>query len=199
LASGVSPAGTAGNTKTKLHRFTIQRSGNQATGLTALTPIEVSNPTGVDQGFGFAGVISSMSEHPVSGDLYVMGFSLPRFSDTQTFSGSESIFTLPTLAIVNPSGPASVSASQINCDATTPVKLPISGVFRRGNPEPPCPRGDTNGDRRVENADLQAVLDAWNAPLGDPRYNPNADFNHNNIVSNEDLQVILDTWADVCP
>jgi endonuclease/exonuclease/phosphatase family metal-dependent hydrolase len=62
----------------------------------------------------------------------------------------------------------------------------------------PCV-GDTNGDRRVDNADLQALLDAWAAAAGDPRYNPAADFDSDGVVGNTDLQVVLDHWADACP
>jgi hypothetical protein len=205
LASSVSTGGTAGDTLTQVHRYTINRSAGDVTSLTALTPITINNPTGTDQCSDpsipdFVATIIAMPEHPVTGNLYVTGFSMPRFCENATFNGTESIFTLPTLAIVNPDGPTSVTASQINCNPSAPatsLKLPIGAIFRESSA--PCPAGDTNGDRRVDNADLQAILDAWNAPLGDPRYNPDADFNHNNIVSNEDLQVILDTWADTCP
>jgi choice-of-anchor B domain-containing protein len=60
-----------------------------------------------------------------------------------------------------------------------------------------CP-GDTNGDGRVDNADLQAVLDAWASSTGDPNYDPAADFDGNGQVENVDLQVILDNWANIC-
>jgi hypothetical protein len=61
----------------------------------------------------------------------------------------------------------------------------------------PCP-GDTNGDQVVDNADLQAVLDAWASMTGDPNYNPDADLNDDGQVENADLQAILDNWAKTC-
>jgi catechol 2,3-dioxygenase-like lactoylglutathione lyase family enzyme len=63
--------------------------------------------------------------------------------------------------------------------------------------ESPCP-GDTNGDGVVDNADLQAILDGWQATIGAPNYNPNADFNNDGIIDNFDLQVILDYWMRAC-
>jgi hypothetical protein len=65
-------------------------------------------------------------------------------------------------------------------------------------PAAPCP-GDANGDRVVDNADLQAILDAWASSSGDPRYDPAADFNGNGSVGNEDLQELLDHGGDTCP
>jgi hypothetical protein len=62
----------------------------------------------------------------------------------------------------------------------------------------PCP-GDTNADWQVDNADLQAVLDAWASRTGDPNYDAAADLNDDGHVENADLQGILDNWARGCP
>jgi hypothetical protein len=70
--------------------------------------------------------------------------------------------------------------------------------FSCTDPATPCP-GDTNGDQVVDNADLQAVLDAWASMTGDPNYNPDADLNDDGTVENADLQEILDYWANTCP
>jgi hypothetical protein len=61
-----------------------------------------------------------------------------------------------------------------------------------------CP-GDADGDRRVDNLDLQALLDAWASVTGDPNYDPGADFDDDGRVDNNDLQVLLDNWQRVCP
>jgi glucose/arabinose dehydrogenase len=62
----------------------------------------------------------------------------------------------------------------------------------------PCP-GDTNGDRVVDNGDLQAILDAWASQTGDPDYDASADLNGDGIVENTDLQEVIDHWARTCP
>jgi hypothetical protein len=58
--------------------------------------------------------------------------------------------------------------------------------------------GDNNGDCVVENQDLQAVLDAWNATTNDPDYSYCADYNDDGIVENFDLQQLLDDWGHNC-
>jgi hypothetical protein len=62
----------------------------------------------------------------------------------------------------------------------------------------PCP-GDVDGDRRVDNVDLQALLDSWMTMPPDPRYNPWVDFNRDGKIDNVDLQEILDNWMRPCP
>jgi hypothetical protein len=63
---------------------------------------------------------------------------------------------------------------------------------------PDCP-GDTNGDQQVNNADLQAILDAWASSTGDPNYDAGADLDGSGTVDNADLQELLDHWATSCP
>jgi 1,4-alpha-glucan branching enzyme len=80
------------------------------------------------------------------------------------------------------------------------ITIPQMGllVFRFGSPPPPdCP-GDTNGDNVVDNADLQAILDAWASETGDPNYDAGADLNDDGQVENADLQELLDNWARTC-
>jgi subtilisin-like proprotein convertase family protein len=75
----------------------------------------------------------------------------------------------------------------------------IDDVRIKGVPPPAdCP-GDTNGDRMVDNADLQAILDAWASMTGDPEYTDGADLNDDGTVDNFDLQELLDNWAQPCP
>jgi hypothetical protein len=62
----------------------------------------------------------------------------------------------------------------------------------------PCP-GDATGDGSVDNADLQAILDAWASSSGDPNYSAVADFNSDGVIDNADLQALLDHWATNCP
>jgi hypothetical protein len=60
-----------------------------------------------------------------------------------------------------------------------------------------CP-GDATGDGQVDNADLQALLDAWASISGDPDFNPAVDFDDDGSIGNGDLQVLLDHWAQSC-
>jgi glucose/arabinose dehydrogenase len=60
-----------------------------------------------------------------------------------------------------------------------------------------CP-GDADGDRIVENGDLQIVLDSWSKARPDPAYDVRADFNCDGTIENADLQALLDNWAVVC-
>jgi hypothetical protein len=70
------------------------------------------------------------------------------------------------------------------------------GAYEFGSP-PFCP-GDANLDGRVDNEDLQRVLDAWARSIGEPGYDAAADFNHDGQVENADLQTLLEHWAAVC-
>jgi probable HAF family extracellular repeat protein len=72
-----------------------------------------------------------------------------------------------------------------------------SWLVRIGPPPPYCP-GDTNGDGIVDNADLQAVLDAWGATVGSPAFRCNADLANDGVIGNADLPVLLDNWATDC-
>jgi hypothetical protein len=62
----------------------------------------------------------------------------------------------------------------------------------------PCP-GDATLDGKVDNDDLQLLLDAWAAVSPDPRYDPRVDFDGDGMIGNSDLQVLLDHWAQMCP
>jgi hypothetical protein len=55
--------------------------------------------------------------------------------------------------------------------------------------------GDVDHDGDVDNADLQAILDAWASCSGDPSFDPNADFDDSGCIDNADLQALLDHWG----
>lgn len=61
----------------------------------------------------------------------------------------------------------------------------------------PCP-GDTNGDGVVNFIDLNAVLGAFGASLGQPAYSPGADLNADGIVDFLDLNVVLSNYGASC-
>jgi hypothetical protein len=191
LASAYSDPGLS---QTRLYRFSITRSGSVATNVALSSTVLIDNPTGVDQGYGFFGVVTGVTEHPTTGELYLTGFTAPRYGDDATFSGAETLFTLPTFRQVGTTEPGPLTASALTAAACNGLALPVSIAYWGGD----CP-GDATGDRHVENADLQALLDSWNRSVGHPQYNPAADFDASGTVENADLQILLDNWARVCP
>ncbi|MFG0252364.1 MAG: hypothetical protein ACF8NJ_05760 [Phycisphaerales bacterium JB038] len=62
---------------------------------------------------------------------------------------------------------------------------------------PPCP-GDVDGDGDVDQADLGALLAAYNTTAGDPDYNPNADFDNDGDVDQSDLGTLLGNFNTNC-
>jgi hypothetical protein len=67
-----------------------------------------------------------------------------------------------------------------------------------------CP-ADVTGDRAVDDLDVGALLEAWQArweaPPGprDANYNYYADVERDGRIDNRDLQAVLDHWLQTCP
>lgn len=70
-------------------------------------------------------------------------------------------------------------------------------VFGRGAAPPPC-AGDTNGDNAVDFLDLNNVLSAFGAALGQPAYIPGADLNDDDVVDFLDLNIVLSFFGTAC-
>lgn len=59
--------------------------------------------------------------------------------------------------------------------------------------------GDINGDGKVDQADLGALLTAYNATFGQPAYNVKADFDKNGTIDQADLGTMLQVYGTNCP
>jgi hypothetical protein len=126
--------------------------------------------------------------------LYGMRSSAPRIQISCDGGASFDAFA---------TGLSSAGVSHATAASTTPYGSRLffasgSGTFAARGCGVSC-RGDTNGDGRIDNVDLQAVLNAWAEASGDPDYSPAADLNGDGIIGNADLQVLLESWASECP
>ncbi len=100
--------------------------------------------------------ITAIQEAP-TGDLYVMGFSAPRFPANEPLDPAvDAIFTTPALAVVPAAcswattGPPTVIQAAVitGTDPTLPLALPISALLDAGHP------ADLNGDGLVDAGDF---------------------------------------------
>ncbi|MHA2403941.1 MAG: hypothetical protein ACXADH_13180, partial [Candidatus Kariarchaeaceae archaeon] len=89
LASSVNSLPDA---KTRVFRFNIQYSGNSVVGITYDDFIDINNPVAGDMGYGYFAAITSITENPVNGSLYVTGFTSPKYGDDDTFNNFDPIF-----------------------------------------------------------------------------------------------------------
>ncbi len=139
--------------ETRVHRFSIERSGDAVTGLVSDGAFDIINPTGDAQSCGtgecgHSAAITSLMENPNTGHLYVTGFTTPRFRDdlnpmSPPFSGATgSLLATPTLAVIdNPESATGAFASiAIDCDG---LSLPVAAMFL---PEPAPGDCDADGD-----------------------------------------------------
>ncbi|GMV98293.1 MAG: hypothetical protein AMXMBFR83_26450 [Phycisphaerae bacterium] len=125
--------------KTRVYRFSIQRSGGGSViGLSADGSIDVNNPTTGDLGYGLVCTISTIIA-AADGKLYCLGLTVPKVpADLDTGdplydalfgpypTPLEPVFSTPTLAIVPSSFSGPVAASALSCHG---LALPISGVI----------------------------------------------------------------------
>ena len=200
IARGAEPA-TDGSTR--IYRFQIERSGDNAVGITAAGSVTLSNPVSPDLGYGHGGTVTKILEDLSDGSLVVVGFTLARFHpDADVGDGSPfdpetgEIFTLPHVAEIAPAtewGSApTITSSVLVCHD---LALPVSAVLLAVE-SPPQP-GDVDGDGDVDLADLQLLLAAYGASTGDPNYNADADFDDDGDVDLADLQFLLSNYGAV--
>jgi hypothetical protein len=112
-----------------------------------------------------------------AGGLYQSTFQFGGFDPNKDPNMDGNLFAQLSLALLSPS----------------PAGSPCQG-------DPDC-FGDQNGDCRIDNSELQMLLDSWNAPDDPPfdtGYVPSLDFDGSHRIDNGDLQVILDKWGNDC-
>ena len=200
IVRGAEPA-TDGSTR--IYRFQIERSGDNAVGITAAGSVTLSNPVPPDLGFGHGGTVTKILEEPLDGSLVVVGFTLARFPpDADVGDGTPfdpetgEIFTLPHVAEIASatdwSGQPTIASSVLDC---ADLALPVSAVLL-AEESPPQP-GDVDGDGDVDLADLQLLLAAYGATTGDSNYNVDADFDDDGDVDLADLQFLLSNYGAV--
>lgn len=148
---------TLPDAQSRLYRFDIQRgAGNEVLDLVSNGFIEIDHPVGqqlacVGQPCPQIGGITSITQNPANGDLYVLGFSAPQPDDSflvtdPIFNNSQSgqLLATPTLVVVDLSTNGPVSASAIGCAVTSnALSLPVSAVFVGGGVPGDC---DQDGD-----------------------------------------------------
>jgi hypothetical protein len=163
LASSIEqPATLPDLPTTRVFRFDIQRTGDQATGISANGVMEIENPTEGTYDDHFA-TITDMRENS-DGALYVAGVTGPRFSEYHEFDTSvDPIFTMATLAVI-PSSFDSVTVDELVCHD---LALPLSLMFLDGSCS--SPRSDINGDGDVDGDDFLTFSLCYNGSLKLPQ------------------------------
>jgi hypothetical protein len=113
-------------------------------------PVDLST----NQGLGHVAAITAIAEDPVTGKLWVAGYTAPRFDPTAAlpFTTGDDMFTTPTLAII-PSGTtwSTTTPTQISAEpyiACHSLAQPLSMVFLGGLP------ADFDDDSDVDGEDL---------------------------------------------
>jgi hypothetical protein len=143
----------------------------------------------------FVSTITSMTEDPGDGTLYVTGFTAPKFKEDAVFPPfGIDFFTTPMLAVVSPDSNDLVKATAIEgCD----LALPLSIVWTVSDPNADTCRnpdecaGQSNGDAtcdgNVNLADLFALKASFGkcAPWTPPECCP--DFTQDNCINLADL------------
>jgi len=170
IAAGLS--GTS-SSQAKVYRFTIVRSGNEATGVTldntnGYTVSDMRQVTALAEG--------------LNGAIYAVGFQAPTFDVNHAFANDADLFTTPAIAQL-PAAIGSVTAQVITGGN---LALPISVVL--ANTGCPGPVGDFNGDQVVNAADVPGFVNVMLNGAGGP--GPTlcrADFNADQQANGRDI------------
>ncbi|MHC4624569.1 MAG: DUF1565 domain-containing protein, partial [Planctomycetota bacterium] len=128
---------------TEVYHFSIERSGQWLTGLSYDGRTDINcpepnicsiSPSVCDPNLGSVATITSITEDPEDGMLYVTGFTAPKFPAEGMLPYEElddSIFTTPILAVLPADTNEPVEATEIaGCD----LVLPFSIVWTAGQP-----------------------------------------------------------------
>jgi len=190
------------NMTAAVYRFSVERTGQDVTGLTYNSAvaincprpqIHVTNPVLCDHDRGYTSAITSITENPADGTLYITGLTFPKFAKKEPLSSQiNSIFTTPMLAAV-PSGAAGpIDASVIT---GSDLALPLSIIWT-GGLTVKCGGADIAGSSgKVDFEDFALLASQWQqtgtlaadiAPL------PNGD----DVVDLEDLAAFAEHWLD---
>jgi hypothetical protein len=209
---------TSNDLVTEVYRFSIDKTNPSEPNLVLDTIIEINCPqpavcstTSVcdDPELGYSTVITSMTEDPEGGTVYVTGFTAPRFPaygdlpyeelgcDPVTHHGCE-IFTTPMLAVVPPDVNEPVAQIQALELSSCELVLPFSMVWT-GPVD--CNVADITGDQCVNLKDLARLAQYWlESDCIGWSWCDGADVNRSNAVGWRDLDILAECWLKTeCP
>jgi hypothetical protein len=161
-----SSANTSADLMTEVYRFSIDRTGQDVTGITCDGTVDVNCPApgicttypGVcDAGLGFVSAITSMAVSRKDGTLYVTGFTAPKFADEENLpSEVTEIFTTAMLAAAPADNNETVEAVEIaGCDLALPFSVVSTAL------EEKCGGADFDLDGTVDWTDFAVVPQYW--------------------------------------
>jgi parallel beta-helix repeat protein len=122
-----------------------------------------SYPSMCNAGLGYIAAITSMTEKPSDGTLYVTGFTAPKFPDNVTTSSwpynqAGGIFTTPMLAEIERGTSGMIEAMNI---VDSNLVLPSSLVWTEPVALPNCGGADIDESGDVGLADLAVLVSYW--------------------------------------
>ncbi|MHC4573806.1 MAG: hypothetical protein ACYS76_06695, partial [Planctomycetota bacterium] len=194
---------TSDDLTTEVYRFSVNKTGHVATGLTYDGCLDINcpepnicqtTPAVCDDTLGFTSAITSMAENPRDGTLYVTGFTAPKFAEAEALpSQIDGIFTTPILAVLPFDVNEPVEAAQIaNCDPSFPLVLPLS-IVRTGPVI--CSTADVTGDLIVDMDDFAILALHWlDSNCIQAGWCDGADMNRSNAVDWTDVAVLTHYW-----
>ena len=192
------------NLKTKVHRFSIDRTEGSVTDFTTVdvncpmpnTDICDILPGLCDLNQNFISAITSMIENPADGTLYVTGFTAPKFKDEYTFpfyTPPLPIFTTPLLAAIPSDFNDSVEAATIiGCD----LALPLSIAWTGDNLLDECGGADLDNSGNVGYLDLAILASQWLDTPGDPSADIAPWPGGDGIVNLKDMAILANNWLE---
>ena len=145
------------NAATCIWKYTIERSGDTATGLASPQTITIARPGDGSIAPTDLARLTALVEDP-NGVLYALGFAMPRLcgfsGDVYTCAVAENdpIFTVPTLATILP-GETAVTAVHLTCPGLAPAPAWLISLAFVGVPNVP---GDIDWDGDVDFDDFTA-------------------------------------------
>jgi hypothetical protein len=131
----------------------------------------------------FAGDLSAFG---LTSPVYLPGESTGVMSPTSPVAGTIESEWVGDGFLPNAQDPENPIAFSYNCRVNT-----------KYGQAPAC-IGDANGDRTVDNEDLQIMLNSWASNFGEEDFSDEADLNFDGAVNNSDLQEVIDNWAREC-
>jgi hypothetical protein len=136
--------------------------------------------------------VSSITEEPKSGTLWVVGFNMESFP--QWPDPTQAPFYRPSLAEV-PYDSNTVQAVSIYEPNSHDLALPISIVWTR---PVKCGGADLDGSSKVTFADFAVLAMAWLTELGDPEWNPECNISvpADAYIDTRDLTTLVKHWLE---
>ncbi len=154
----------------EVYRFSINKaipslSLYRIVGISCPAPGVCSSYQGMcDPELGYVSMITSMTESPVDGTLYVTGFTAPKFPNDATMSSwpynqAGGIFTTPMLAEVTLGASGTIGAVNISGDLVLPSSLVWTGPLTPE--EEKCGGADIYADGIVNLKDFAVLAKYW--------------------------------------